>query len=449
MSPNLVEAETKTTFSREVVEEISRRNGEPEWMLNLRQRAWTIYNEMPVREGGPDFPVSKRIDVRGLQLSSLNPTPERKAITVSTSELLEQAESIFTLQETRGGYLVQQNGMFVRAENINRLESSQVVFCDMNTALRDYPELVRKYFMTTNVQLNDSKYVALHGAFWNGGTFLFVPQNVTVELPLQSFFLLANEQGAIFPHTILVAESGSKVTFIDAQTSSTNDNQSLVNSVVEIFVEEGAQVQYITIQELGKNVYHHAMKRALMKKDSSLTWCEIALGSKVSKSSIQAMMEESGSQVNLLGLYFPVSDQQMEFDTLQVHASPHASSDLLYKGALRDKARSVFEGMIRVNKGAQKTNAYQANRNMLLSSESRAASIPKLEIEANDVRCTHGATVGPVNDDQLFYLMSRGLSKEEAIRLLVIGFFSEVIDRIPVQDVREKLLNHIEKQVAA
>jgi Fe-S cluster assembly protein SufD len=247
---------------------------------------------------------------------------------------------------------------------------------------------------------------------------------------------------------MIIAEEGSSITFIDTQTSPTMNNQSLVNGVVEIFVGERAQVKYITIQELGRNVYHYVFKRAMMKKDSVLEWYEIAFGGKVSKSIVQTILEEAGSQAKLFGLYFPEDNQQMQFDTMQVHVSPQTSSDLLYKGALRDKSRSVFEGMIKVNKGAQKTNAYQANRNMLLSDDSRADSIPKLEIEANDVRCTHGATVGPVNNDQLFYLMSRGLSKEEATRLLVVGFFSEVVDIIPIQDIKDSLLNHIEKQIA-
>jgi Fe-S cluster assembly protein SufD len=436
----LVRDKIDSAFSRNSVEQISSQNGEPQWMLNKRLRALTIYEEMPQSKRS-DLPVSSRLDASGLSLEKLQLFSEAGGSNAPAMD------AISSVQAQRSASLLLRNNLRVDKDHLGGKLPKGTIYTDIGSALREHPDLIQKYFMSTNVQLNENRFVALHGAFWNGGTFLYVPKNVKIEFPIHSFYTVDRKSSAFFPHTIIVAEEGSSVTFIDSHSSPTTDSQSLVDGVVEIFAGERSEVNYISLQEYGRNVYHYSLKRLHAKKDSNTTWCEIGLGSKLSKCNIEAVMQESGVNVNMLGLYFPVADQQMEFDTLQIHEAPHATSDLLYKGALRDKARSIFEGLIRVNKGAQKTNAYQANRNMLLSSESRADSIPKLEIEANDVRCTHGATVGPINEDQLFYLMSRGLPKEAATHLLVLGFFSEVLDRIPVQDIREELLNQIERQI--
>jgi len=442
-----VESKEFKGFTREVVEELSRRKGEPDWMRTKRLRAWMLYEEV-----APLIPpASKRTDLSGLKLQELQLFTEAIETQGTTAELVRGAESISTTREVRSGRILQSNGVRIREELNEELARKNVIFTDMNNALSKYPDLVQRYFMTDGVQINDGKFVSLHAALWGGGTFLYVPKNVTVEFPLQSDFLADKPNIGLFPHTLVVAEARSTVTLIDNYTSPTLGGQALISGAVEIFAGEASNVQYIALQELGQHFYNFNYKRAIMKKDSSLTWVEIALGGKVSRSTIEAILKEQGSSVELLGLYFASKDQQMEFDTVQTHVAPHTKSDLLYKGALRDKARTVFEGLIRVNKTAQKTDAYQANRNLLLggaSGNTRADSIPKLEIEANDVRCTHGATVGQIDKEGLFYLMSRGLSHEDAVRLLLIGFFDQIIQRIPVEDTREQLLYHIEQEMS-
>ena len=185
----------------------------------------------------------------------------------------------------------------------------------------------------------------------------------------------------------------------------------------------------------------------MLKKDSMLTWIEVALGGKISHENIETYLEESGTHAEVVGIYFAEKEQKMSFDTLQKHIAPHAQSNLLFKGVLTDTAQTSFEGMIRVHKGAQKTNAYQKNQNILLSLGARADALPELEIEADDVRCTHGATTGPINKEELFYLMSRGLTHKEATYLLTIGFFSEAVDQISVADIREEVMKFIEKRL--
>lgn len=434
-------------FTREAIEHLSRRNGEPQWLATKRLRSWLIYQDMPWETAGSSPQIPKRFDQKELHLEELrlhaaNPTEN------AAKELVLAAQTVSTSFEHRSGLLVQNNSVPIHRETMEELKSQGVIFTDMRTAVREHADILERYLMTEAVHLNDNKLTALHGAFWNGGTFLYVPKGVKIQFPLQSFYLIDGERTAYFPHTLIVAEQNSQVVFIDSHASRDLGGHAFVDGAVEIFTGEGSKVQYIGLQEYGRSVHQYAMKRTALKKGSSFLSCEVSLGGSICRNNIEAMLDEAGTFVELLGLYFPSGEQRMEFNTLQNHAAPHATSDLLYKGALNGNARTVFEGLIRVHPGAQKTNAYQANRNMLLSKGSRADSIPQLEIEANDVRCTHGATVGPISEDELFYLLSRGIPREEAVRLLVLGFFSEVIDRIPVQDIREGLYHHIEKQIA-
>jgi Fe-S cluster assembly protein SufD len=248
------------------------------------------------------------------------------------------------------------------------------------------------------------------------------------------------------PHYIIIADEMSRVTFIDTLIGRGNSGE-FVNNVVEIIAQQGAQISYICLQELGINTVHSAFKRAVVKKDASIRWFEIGFGSKISNVNVETFLTESGANAELLGLYFAESNQQLEYDTLQLHKAPNCNSDLLYKGALRDSAYTRFNGVIRVNKGSQKTNAYQANKNLILSQSAHVDTIPQLEIEANDVRCTHGATVGPISAEDLFYLTSRGIDKETAIKLLAIGFFSQVLDRIEIEDLKSELVRYIEHHI--
>ncbi|MGD0339422.1 MAG: Fe-S cluster assembly protein SufD [Bacteroidota bacterium] len=403
-------------FNREVIERFSRDRNEPPWMLAKRLRAWTIYCEMPGQVGNMALPPSRRLDIRELRIQDFS------------GPLLENTESI-------------RNAAF------SDLFHQGVIFTTLSEALHNYTELVEKYFMTECVRLNDSKFTALHAAFWNTGSFLYVPKNMKIDVPIENNIFTGSREDILFPHTLIIVEEGASVTFIETSHSDIEDKQAFVDGVVEIIAGPGATVNYISTQLLGNNTYHFAFKKATAKKDSTVNWYEIGIGSKISQSNIQLILDESGAAGEMLGVYFPRDHQQMEYNTLQVHASPHTKSNLLYKGALQEKAKTVFNGIIQVHKGAQRTDAYQANKNILLSSDAHADSIPTLEIEANDVRCTHGVTVGPIDEEVLYYLMSRGLKRDEATRMLVVGFLVPVIDKIPVEKTREEVREHIESRI--
>jgi Fe-S cluster assembly protein SufD len=283
----------------------------------------------------------------------------------------------------------------------------------------------------------------LNAAFWSGGTFLYVPKNVAVELPFVSVLWQEMPQLAVLVPTVLVAEVGSQVTLVSELLSMGCDAcpNTYHGGITELYVGAGAQVRYINTQDLGRQVYDLRTQTALLDRDSRLEWLTVNLGGRVSRSTQHSILRGPGAEVLVTGLYLPDGRQHFAFDTLQDHVAGSCNSDLLYQGALLGRSRSVYEGTIRAWPGAQKTNAYQSNRNLLLSKKARADSLPRLEIEANDLRCTHGATVSQVDEDQVFYLMSRGIPRVDAVRLIVEGFFQPSLDRLPgsLEGLRERL----------
>ena len=278
-----------------------------------------------------------------------------------------------------------------------------------------------------------------------------MPKNVSVDLPFVSVLWQEMPQLAVFPPTLLVAEEGSQVTLVSELLSMGCDAcpNAYVGGVTELLVGAGSRVRFINAQDLGRQVFDLRSQTAFLERDSHLEWLTVALGGRVSRSTQHSVLRGPGAEAVVTGLYLPDGRQHIAFDTLQDHVAAGCTSDLLYQGALLNKSRSVYEGTIRAWPDAQKTNAYQSNRNLLLSKKARADSLPRLEIEANDLRCTHGATVSQVDDQQVFYLMSRGIPRDDAVRLIVEGFFQPSLDRLPqsLEGLRGRLVEAIAEKL--
>jgi Fe-S cluster assembly protein SufD len=257
----------------------------------------------------------------------------------------------------------------------------------------------------------------------------------------------SSPDGSLFWRLLVVAEEGSRFTLIEEYASASPDLAAYTNAAVELFVEQGARLEYVSLQNLSRGTWHFATHHARVERDAELDWVAGGFGSRKGKTRIQNDLAGQGATSRVTGAYFADGEQHLDYDTFQEHIAPNTTSDFAFKGALRDEATTVWRGMIRVEHEAQKTNAYQENRNLLLSERAHADSIPGLEILANDVRCTHGATLGQVDREQLFYLMSRGLSRSEAERLIVRGFFQDVLDRIVLEPVREALADALEARI--
>jgi Fe-S cluster assembly protein SufD len=293
----------------------------------------------------------------------------------------------------------------------------------------------------------DEKFAAHNAASWKHGLLVHVPKGVELEKPL--FVRIANTVAgsSLFFRLLVIADPESRFTLIEEYASESADLPGYTNSAVELFVEQAAKLEYVSIQNLSRETWHFASHHGRVERDAELDWVAGGFGSKKGKTRIQNDLAGAGATSRVTGAYFADGDQHLDYDTFQEHMAPSTESDFKFKGALRDQARAVWRGMIRVEPDAQKTNAYQENRNLLLSNQAHADSIPGLEIMANDVRCTHGATIGQVDREQLFYLMSRGLSRAEAERLIVRGFFTDILDRINLVPVREALSAVLEARI--
>ena len=293
----------------------------------------------------------------------------------------------------------------------------------------------------------NEKFAAHNAAVWKHGLLVQVPKGVELDRPLYVRIASSVEGSALHWRLLVVAEEQSRFSLIEEYSSARADVSAYSNAVAELFVGPAAKLEYVSIQNLSRETWHFATHHARVERDAELDWVAGGFGSKKGKIRIQNDLNGPGATSRVTGAYFADGSQHLDYDTFQEHIAPSTESDFAFKGALREHAHAVWRGMIRVEEDAQKTNAYQENRNLLLSDSAHADSIPGLEILANDVRCTHGATIGRVNREELFYLMTRGLSRPEAERLIVRGFFQDILDRIDLEPVRDALGAALEARI--
>ena len=331
----------------------------------------------------------------------------------------------------RSGLVVVRNGRVVHHALDPELEARGVRVCGIATC--DAEEIASTLGVCSDA--SPDAFTVLHDAFLAGGAFVKVPRGVAVEQPIVVLHWSEGDGLASFPHTLVVAEDGSEVTVFDRYGSTdtgVDTTGHLVDAVVELVVGENAHVRYLSVQEHGPRTWQVALQRAHLGRDSSLRSSVVALGGAYARLRSESLLAGSGAESDLTAVYFGDGDQMLDFRTLQDHDAPNTRSDLLFKGAVEDTAQSVYSGLIRIRRNAQKSVAFQTNRNLVLTEGAEAKSVPNLEIEADDVKCSHASTVGPVDDDQLYYLATRGVPPEEAERLVVLGFFDDVFDRLPV-----------------
>jgi Fe-S cluster assembly protein SufD len=396
-------------LTREALDGIARALDEPSWLVERRHQAFDLFEKLELPD--PKSEEWRYVDVRAFDFDRFaGPAPVRSAPTVPGD-----------------------------------VAAKGVVVGDFATVAVEHEDLLKEHFFT-EVPLDEHKFTALHGAFHSDDVLVFVPRNVEVELPIEVARAVSGG-GSTFPHTTIVVEENASLTFVDRFSSGALDGEALCSSVVEVEARRGATVNYISLQEWGREVHHFQTQRFTADRDATVRSVAVNLGSIFARTQVESVLRGEGSFSEMLGLYFADGDQHFAQRTLQSHNAPHGTSDLLYKGALKERTKSEYSGLIKVLPDAQGTDAYQANRNLVLSDDAMARSIPQLEIEANEVRCTHGATVSPVEEEHLFYLMSRGIDRVTAQKLVVFGFFRDVLDRIRVASVRDELSDAISKKV--
>jgi Fe-S cluster assembly protein SufD len=351
----------------------------------------------------------------------------------------------------RAGLVVVRNGRVVHHALDPDLEARGVKVCGIATC--DADELSAR--LGTCSDASPDAFTALHDAFLAGGAYVKVPRGVVVDKPIVVLHWSEGDGLASFPHTLVVADDGAQVTVFDRYGSADTKAGGvghLVDAVVELVIGDNAHVRYLSVQEQGPHTWQVALQRAHLGRDASLKSSVVALGGSYARLRSESLLAGSGAESDLTAVYFGDGHQMLDFRTLQDHDAPNTRSDLLFKGAVEDTAQSVYSGLIRIRPDAQKSVAFQTNRNLVLTEGADARSVPNLEIEADDVKCSHASTVGPVDDDQLYYLATRGVPPEEAERLIVLGFFDDVFDRLPVRSLvaplRRSVIEKIEHRDA-
>lgn len=430
-------------LNRDAVEE--RSVGEPEWLRERRLEAWDIYESLPLPTTASErwrYTDLKRL----LKLASLELAVAPDS--VDPSGFPAQVRAALATDQAASGHVVEIDGRVVHVDLDEALAKRGVVLTSLREAAHSHPDVLRRHLGTEAVPASEGKFQALNGALWSDGVLCVLPRNVELEHPIRVTRWASDPGKAYFTRTLLVAEPHSRASFVEESLSPDFEQQSLYSSAIELLAADGAQVQYVSLQEMGRGVFHLSQQRTLAQRDSTLDTLNVNLGASVARLDLNARLLGPGANSDMLGLYFGDGNQHFDSCTSQDHVAPNSKSDLLYKGALDERARSVFRGIIKVHPKAQGTDAYQTNRNLLLSRQARADSLPNLEIEADDVKCSHGATVGQLDQEALFYLMSRGLDWERAERIVVLGFLGEVLRRLPLGGVVEKVTRSIEAKLA-
>ena len=412
--------------------------GHPDWLRDRKRADLDVYNDLP----SPDSSTMedwRRTDLSTIDLASIRP----QAAIATGGDPDSALRANFERGGEGGALLLQQPGRRPVVQVPPQLAAQGVLVSTLEEAARTHGEIVRRHLENEVVPANAGKFAALNASFWRGGVFVYVPRNVAAEVPVWAAFGApsagAGELSTVLPRTLVVVEEGGSLVFTDEYTNGAADGARLSSAVSEVILGDGASIQYLVLQEWPEDITHVATHRLHLGRDARAELVVAATGGGTSKVYMEvALMGENGS-ARISGLVIGDGKQHFDYQSLQDHFAPRCESDLLVKGALSGEAVSVYSGLIKIRKEAQHSNAYQANRNLLLSGKAHADSIPKLEIEANDVRCTHGATVGQVDSEQLFYLQSRGFSTKQAQDMLVHGFFQPVIDRIALPQVREQI----------
>ena len=410
--------------------------------LGYHQSAWEAFQSLP-------FPSQRdepwrRTDIRNLHTAQFNLAVDGEGL----PEVPDQLLAPIIAGDESAGQIVTGAGTHYFSP-VPELEAKGVVFKDFYTAEVEHPVLMDR-LLGQIVSPSEDKFTALAAALAKDGVVLYVPKNVVIDQPLHSLYWGAGEDRAFLNHLVVWLEEGAQVTFVheSASPQAGSNTQIFHDGIVEIYVGRNARLNFVELQSWGENVWSFTRERARVMGDGNLEWIFGAIGTHLTKNFSDIDLVEPGAMGRMSGFYFTDGVQHLDHDTQQNHLAPNTTSDLLYKGALLDHSRSVWQGMIYVAPGAIGTDGYQANRNLILSKGARADSIPGLEILADDVRCTHGATVGKLDEDLLFYLESRGIPRKDAEELIVKGFFAPIMERIPFEGVQEHFSEAIQMKMS-
>jgi Fe-S cluster assembly protein SufB len=419
-------------LSREVVEEISHLKGEPDWMRQFRLKALAIFERKPLPTWGGDL--------SGIDFDSIyyyiKPSEKQGRSWDEVPEYIKQTFDRLGIPEAERKFLAGVSAQYeseVVYHNIREdLARQGVIFLDMDSGLREYPDLVKEYFGTV-VPPADNKFAALNSAVWSGGSFIYVPPGVRVEIPLQAYFRINAENMGQFERTLIIADEGASVHYIEGCTAPIYSSDSLHAAVVELIAKRGAKIRYTTIQNWSRNVYNLVTKRAVAYEDATVEWIDGNLGSKLTMKYPGVWLMGPGARAEILSVAFAGPGQHQDAGAKAVHAAPHTSSTITSKSISKGNGRTTYRGLVKVYPGAVDVKANVRCDALLLDEESRSDTYPYMEVEEEQVTITHEATVSKLGEEQLFYLMSRGLKESEAAIMIVNGFIEPFTKELPLE----------------
>lgn len=420
---------TESGFTREAFEVFLAAREEPAWLAEMRRKAFARFEQLAL----PTMREEEwmRTDIRLFKL-------DRYAPPLDIARQESPPRALLSVGLDLAGHSGTLDSRPLASQLDEKWAKRGVLFGSLEKLAAEHGDLLRPHFERRAVDPDFDKFSALQAAFWSGGTLLYVPRGVTVDQPLHALAAMS-DGGVDLGRTLVVLEDDAEATLVAETRSVAPDAGGLHCGAIELLVGPQARLRYVNLQNWGSQAWHFAHQKALVERDAQLQWTIGALGGRLAKVNQHVALIGEGADVQVNGVMFTEGKQHLSYHTLQHHMAPSCRSDLLYKAALQDRTRTVWRGMIKVDKNAQKTDGYQRNDNLLLSQAARADSIPGLEIEADDVRCTHGSTSGRVDEETIFYCRQRGLTRQEAIRLIVSGFFQQIYDRITIESVRESL----------
>lgn len=428
-----ISAHQYSGLSEEVVRHISTQKHEPEWMLKKRLDAFEWYKKTPFPTWGPDL---QGLDMNALVYFSSPDTQESQSWDDVPDDIRDTFEKLGIPEAERqalGGVGAQYDSDMVYHNLKKSLQDQGVIFENMDTAVQKYPELVKKYFMTQCIPINDHKFIMLHGAVWSGGTFIYIPKNVVVELPLQAYFRMNAEAGGQFEHTLIIADEGSQVTYIEGCSAPRWEKSALHAGGVEIFVHNRAQVKYISIENWSKNTYNLNTKRALVDDQASIEWLNGNLGSGVTMLYPCSVLRGKGARSDSLGIAFAGDGQVQDTGSKVIHVAADTVSTITAKSISQGTGKNVYRGLVKVLPKAHGSKISVVCDGLLLHSGASSETYPAMNVQQEKVLISHEARVGSIGEDELFYLIGRGLSEFQARKIIVSGFMNPVIKALPLE----------------
>ncbi|WCK53943.1 Fe-S cluster assembly protein SufD [Aneurinibacillus sp. Ricciae_BoGa-3] len=420
--------EANVQFDIETVNRISQEGQEPEWVNQLRADGLNGYEQLPL-------PKLEKTKIDKWNIDRLVPYKKEEAVN-TLEKLPEEIKQL--LDEANKNVIIQKHSSVIYSGLSDSLKQQGVLFMPLAQAVREQETLVKKYLFQSGVEQH--KVTALHQALWNGGVFVYVPRNVEITEPLQIVLWAAEEEVALLPHIIVAAGVNSSVTIVENVAGIQHEKPVVMNSMVELFAEDGARISYSSLRNQSANVTDYTHRRAIAAKDARIEWLLGEMNSGNTVSNTTTVLDGDGSNASLKSVAIGTGTQKENFMARVLHKGKSTDSDILVRGVMLDESTAIFNGLTEMKKGCEKANGQQAENILMIGDRARGDANPMLLIDEDDVMAGHAASVGPVNPEQVYYLMSRGISRRQAERLVIIGFLSPVLDQLPIEGVQKRLL---------